>query len=198
MNESAEAIPGENLIVLRLGHRIERDKRMTTHVALTARALGADGIIIAARDSAVEEQIMDVINRWGGSFFVRSGAKWQDEIRKWKSLGGKVCHLTMYGVNLQDAIEEIRKQEKVMVVVGAEKVPGRLYGLADWNVAVGHQPHSEVAALAVFLDRYFEGKELKKEFEGGEMKITGGKFKKRVKLSSPRTTPAAHPEPSSR
>lgn len=166
-------------VVLRLGHRIERDKRVTTHVALAARALGADGVIIAARDTAVEEQIKDVVRRWGGEFFVRSGVNWRDEIKKWKSEGGKVCHLTMYGVNLPDVIEEIRKHEKVMVVVGAEKVPGAIYGLADWNVAVGHQPHSEVAALAVFLDWYFDGKEFKKEFEGGEMKITGEKFQKR-------------------
>jgi tRNA (cytidine56-2'-O)-methyltransferase len=34
-------------------------------------------------------------------------------------------------------------------------------------VAVGSQPHSEVAALAVFLDRLFEGRELSREFEGG-------------------------------
>jgi tRNA (cytidine56-2'-O)-methyltransferase len=42
-----------------------------------------------------------------------------------------------------------------------------MYQLADWNVAVGNQPHSEVAALAVFLDRLFEGQELTKEFDGG-------------------------------
>ena len=35
--------------------------------------------------------------------------------------------------------------------MGSEKVPGDLYGLADVNVAVGNQPHSEVAALAVLL-----------------------------------------------
>ncbi|TFG70124.1 MAG: tRNA (cytidine(56)-2'-O)-methyltransferase, partial [Methanomassiliicoccus sp.] len=29
------------IVVLRLGHRPERDQRVTTHVALTARALGA-------------------------------------------------------------------------------------------------------------------------------------------------------------
>ena len=32
--------------VLRLGHRPGRDNRMTTHVGLTARALGADRVII--------------------------------------------------------------------------------------------------------------------------------------------------------
>ncbi|MCG7848715.1 MAG: tRNA (cytidine(56)-2'-O)-methyltransferase, partial [ANME-2 cluster archaeon] len=32
-----------NIVVLRLGHRPERDQRVTTHVGLTARALGASG-----------------------------------------------------------------------------------------------------------------------------------------------------------
>ena len=52
-------------------------------------------------------------------------------------------------------------------MVGAEKVPAEVYQLADWNVAVGNQPHSEVAALAVFLDRLFQGEELGQQFEGG-------------------------------
>jgi tRNA (cytidine56-2'-O)-methyltransferase len=57
------------------------------------------------------------------------------------------------------------------VVVGAGKVPGELFGLADVNVAVGNQPHSEIAALAVFLDRLFEGRELKREFPGWKLKV---------------------------
>jgi tRNA (cytidine56-2'-O)-methyltransferase len=73
----------------------------------------------------------------------------------------------MYGSNLPDVIDEIRGCEDILVVVGAEKVPAEVYDLADWNVAVGNQPHSEVAALAVFLDRLFQGQELCGEFEGG-------------------------------
>jgi len=34
------------ITVLRIGHRISRDKRITTHVALVARAFGADKILI--------------------------------------------------------------------------------------------------------------------------------------------------------
>lgn len=80
---------------------------------------------------------------------------------------GKVVHLTMYGSRLQDVIEGIKRCDQIMVAVGAEKVPAEMYDLADWNVAVGNQPHSEVAALAVFLDRLLDGKELSQEFEGG-------------------------------
>ena len=42
------------VLVLRLGHRKERDKRVTTHVCLTARALGADGVILSGeRDDKI-------------------------------------------------------------------------------------------------------------------------------------------------
>ena len=59
------------------------------------------------------------------------------------------------------------KSKKLMIVVGAEKVPREVYDLADRNVSVGNQPHSEVAALAIFLDRYSGGKALEKGFRGG-------------------------------
>ena len=40
-------LPAEKrVIILRLGHRPERDKRITTHVALTARAFGAEGMLL--------------------------------------------------------------------------------------------------------------------------------------------------------
>ena len=38
------------LSVLRLGHRRERDKRITSHLGLTARAFGADEVILAGEE----------------------------------------------------------------------------------------------------------------------------------------------------
>jgi tRNA (cytidine56-2'-O)-methyltransferase len=38
-------------------------------------------------------------------------------------------------------------------VVGGAKVPPDLYRLSALNVGVGHQPHSEVAAVAIVLER---------------------------------------------
>jgi tRNA (cytidine56-2'-O)-methyltransferase len=155
------------VVVLRIGHRPERDKRITTHVGLVARAFGAEEMLLSGRDSHVEESLTDVAERWGGSFRLRPDVSWKGETTRWKEAGGKVVHLTMYGSNLPDVIDEIRECENILVVVGAEKVPADMYDLADWNVAVGNQPHSEVAALAVFLDRLFMGRELHGEFEGG-------------------------------
>lgn len=148
--------------VLRLGHRPSRDKRITTHVGLVARAFGADKIIISEKDRKVEHTLNDVTVRFGGPFQVISGVKWRSYIRKWK---GTVVHLTMYGEKLNDVIEKITRKKDILIVIGAEKVPKDLYELADYNVAVGSQPHSEVAALAVFLDRYLKGKGLRKKFK---------------------------------
>ena len=164
-----------DILILRLGHRPERDARITTHVGLTARALGAKGMLLTAPDRSEAESIEGVVKSWGGDFWVRTGVSYRAEIRRMKEKGGIVVHLTMYGVNLPDCIDRIRTEFKssrdMLVIVGAEKVPGDVYGLADYNVAAGHQPHSEVAALALFLDRLQEGDALAREFEGGELKI---------------------------
>ena len=88
----------------------------------------------------------------------------------------------MYGINLPDAIGNMKQPDKLMIVVGAEKVPFEIYGLADWNVAVGSQPHSEVAAVAVTLDRLSEGNDpLKnKKFEGAKLEVVPTECGKQV------------------
>ncbi len=78
----------------------------------------------------------------------------------------------MYGINIDEVIDEIRSSGKdILVIVGAEKVPRIYYELADYNVAIGHQPHSEVSALAIFLDRYFKGAELRFIYSDAELCI---------------------------
>ena len=154
---------GIKVCVLRIGHRPERDKRVTTHVALTARAFGASCFVLGdIEDQSVSESLRKVCERWGcGDFKYLSGVSSIKFINEWKNSGGSVVHLTMYGLHLDEVINTIRSSSKdLLVVVGASKVPRIFYELADFNVAIGHQPHSEVAALAIFLDRLFEGKEL--------------------------------------
>ena len=59
---------GERLDVLRLGYRNGRDPRITTHLALVARALGADGFLLAGdKDASMFENIDSVCERFGGS-----------------------------------------------------------------------------------------------------------------------------------
>ena len=124
------------------------------------------------RDRGVEQSVQKVVELWGGPFFIRSGQPWRKVIEDWRSSGGLVVHLTMYGLPIDEVLPSLRSgDEDLLVVVGAEKMPGELFDLADFNVAIGHQPHSEVAALAVLLDRIFSGSELKKEFKKGRLRI---------------------------
>ena len=149
--------------VLRLGHRPRRDKRVSTHLALAARAFGARVVYFTTRDEDVGASVRDVVERWGGDFRLEYVENWKSLVRSWT---GTVVHLTMYGLHVDDVISEIRSSERILVIVGAEKVPPEVFELAHYNVAIGHQPHSEVSALAVFLDRLFRGEELKRDFRG--------------------------------
>ncbi|MCX8174665.1 MAG: tRNA (cytidine(56)-2'-O)-methyltransferase [Candidatus Micrarchaeota archaeon] len=154
--------------VLRLGHRVGRDQRTTTHVFLVARAFGADeGVLCGEEDSQVVEGMRRVCAKWGGKFSVSQEKNWKVFLKKRKAEGWVVAHLTMYGVDFEEGVKKLREGRKnVVVVVGAGKVPKEAYHLADMNLAVGNQPHSEVAALAVFLDRFFCGRQFRKKFEG--------------------------------
>jgi len=151
------------ITVLRLGHRRDRDKRITTHVGLVARAFGVDQLLISTNDDGAVSTLEDVVDRFGGEFTIKSGVKWKALLKNWN---GVRIHLTMYGEHIDDALKKIPRDEDVIIIVGSQKVPGEVYGLADFNVAVGNQPHSEVAALAVFLDRFLEGDGLRREFDG--------------------------------
>ncbi len=153
--------------VLRLGHRPERDKRISTHVALTARAFGAKGIYFDTYDESVFESVKDVVKRWGGEFFIEH-VNWRRLLREFDGL--KV-HLTMYGIPLLEKLNEIRKADRVLVIVGAEKVPKEVYEMSDLNISIGNQPHSEVAALAVFLDRVLNGLVFKLEFPDAKIRV---------------------------
>ena len=158
--------------VLRIGHRLVRDDRATTHAALVARAFGADKIYMTGIDQSVGNTIASVTKRWGGNFQVEVIQDWKGIANSWKKEGGKVAHLTMYGINIDDATKRLLKEEKILVMIGSEKVPREAYDLADYNIAIGNQPHSEIAALAIFLDGMFQGKQLKKEHGGGRLKIS--------------------------
>jgi tRNA (cytidine56-2'-O)-methyltransferase len=168
-------MPEQEVAILRIGHRPERDQRVTTHVGLTARALGAKGMYLAAADKGVVQSIAGVVERWGGEFFCEDSVKWRSCIKDWKAQGGIVVHLTMYGLNLPDVIGDVRAHTKILVIVGAEKVPGEIYGLADYNIAVTSQPHSEISSLALFLDHLFLSNELGNEFLNAQIRIIPSK-----------------------
>jgi tRNA (cytidine56-2'-O)-methyltransferase len=163
------------IAVLRIGHRIDRDKRVTTHVALVARAFGADIIYITTKDEKIKKTIQSVCKRFGGTFQVQTGIDQKKIIKSWK---GSIVHLTMYGEELEKAVSYLDPHRDLLIIVGAEKVPPYFYEIADFNVAIGNQPHSEVAALALFLDRFTQAAWQKKEFHGNIQIIPCVKGKK--------------------
>ena len=167
-------------VILRIGHRPERDQRVTTHVGLAARALGAEGMYLAEADTGVVQTITDVVSRWGGTFFCEDKIAWRRCIHDWKGSGGTVVHLTMYGIDISDVISEIRRRENILVIVGAEKVPGEIFGLADYNVAVTSQPHSEISSLAIFLDHLFSGTKLTARYPDAKIRIIPSKAGKKT------------------
>ncbi|WP_017344165.1 tRNA (cytidine(56)-2'-O)-methyltransferase [Halorubrum sp. T3] len=177
MNDARE------VVVLRYGHRPGRDDRMTTHVGLTARALGADRVILPDNAGQSAETVRDITDRFGGPFAVELR---DDQKAFVGNFDGVVVHLTMYGERVQDVEDDVREAvgldrpevveeasppRDLLVVVGGEKVPWALYERADFNVGVTNQPHSEVAGLAVFLDRLFDGAELDREWADADRRV---------------------------
>lgn len=154
---------------------------MTTHVSLVARAFGADRVVIPAQAGHVSETVDDVIDRFGGGSFAVTEVS--DPLTWVKQREEPTAHLTMYGQPVQELIPEIRERTDtgpLTVIVGGGKVPGDLYDLATWNVAVTNQPHSEIAALAVFLDHYTEGAALETSFEDADFTVVPTEAGKRV------------------
>ncbi len=119
-------------------------------MALAARALGARTMYLEPPDPDLAERVRAVSARWGGSFEVVAAPQWKRIVREFN---GPVVHLTMYGQPIDRIEPRLARASRILVVVGGAKVPSELYRLATYNVAVGHQPHSEVAALAVVLTR---------------------------------------------
>jgi tRNA (cytidine56-2'-O)-methyltransferase len=127
---------------------------------------------LASKDKGIVQSIADVQDRFGGSFFVTDDVRWKACIREWKAVGGIVVHLTMFGLNLPDHGAEVsRSPEKMLIVIGAEKVPGEVYELADYNIAVSNQPHSEISSLAIFLYYLYGDSGLTREFANAHLRI---------------------------
>jgi len=92
----------------------------------------------------------------------------------------------MYGEKINKVVPVLQKEEKMIIVVGAEKVPREIYELADYNVSIGTQPHSEISALAVVLDRVQNGEQFDKSFAGAQRVIIPMKKGKNVEVTKTR------------
>lgn len=156
--------------VLRIGQRLVRDDRVTTHVALVSRAFGARRIFMNEVNPDIADTIGELNASMGGDFEVVLIDDWRQFLRR-HGRNTKVVHLTMYGECITGVQDRIRRESDILVVVGAGKVPREVYDVADYNVAVGNQPHSEIGALAVLLDRVQSGLQFDAEFAGARKRI---------------------------
>ena len=147
--------------IVRIGQRLVRDDRVTTHVALVSRAFGAERIFMTEVNPEIKGTLEKINKTWGGNFVVEFIDKWKTIVKK-------------------------KKEENLLVVVGAEKVPREIYELADYNVGVGSQPHSEISALAILLDRIQKGVQFEKEFPNAKRKIIPTKNGKNVQIKETR------------
>ena len=171
----------KDFIVIRYGHRDVRDYRVTSHCALVSRAFGASKMIVCeSRDEIAENTLKGINERWGGKFKVEFIQDWKTAITQLKKKGYTTVHLTMYGIPVQEIDTKIGKLNKVAILIGSQKVEREVYDTVDYNVSVTNQPHSEIAALAVFLDRVQNGAELNKDFKGSKIQIIPQERGKRV------------------
>lgn len=171
--------------VVRIGQRLVRDDRVTTHVALVARAFGCAKIFMTEVNPEIRDTLEKINNTWGGNFVVEFIDNWKSIVKK-KKEEYKIVHLTMYGESINDVDDQLRKEENLLIVVGAEKVPREIYELADYNIGIGNQPHSEISALAIFLDRIQKGEQFKNSFPGAKRKIIPTRKGKNVLVSGTR------------
>lgn len=172
--------------VIRIGQRLVRDDRVTTHVALVSRAFGAEKIFMTEVNPEIKDTLTKINKTWGGNFTVEFIDKWKPIVKKKKEEKFKIIHLTMYGESINKVQEQLQKEKNLLVVVGAEKVPREIYELADFNIGVGNQPHSEISALAILLDRIQKGEQFEKSFPNAERKIMPTKNGKNVQVKETR------------
>lgn len=170
--------------VVRIGQRVIRDDRVTTHVALVARAFGATRIYMNEINPEIKDTLSKINDTWGGNFSIEYMENWKPIIKMKKEENFKIIHLTMYGENINEIQSEIKKEKNLVVVVGAEKVPREIYEYADYNVAIGSQPHSEISGLAILLDRIQKGEQFNKFFSNAQRRIIPTKKGKNVVLET--------------
>ncbi len=172
--------------ILRIGQRLVRDDRVTTHVALVARAFGASKIYMNEVNPEIKDTLDKVNKTWGGNFEISFIDDWKKLVKEKKNDSVRIVHLTMYGEDINDVESKLEQEKDLLIVIGAEKVPRGIYDLADYNIAIGSQPHSEISALAIILDRISKGRKFLASFDNAQRKIIPTKQGKNVLVNKTR------------
>ncbi|MCS7097542.1 MAG: tRNA (cytidine(56)-2'-O)-methyltransferase [Candidatus Methanomethyliaceae archaeon] len=132
------------------------------------------------RDERILKTISKICEIWGGDFWIEFIESPLALMRNWKKRGAIIVHLTMYGIPINQALRNINLEKDVLIIVGGEKVPIEYYYESDYNIAIGNQPHSEVAALAIFLDRITNGTWEYLKFQNAKLVIIPSEKGKKV------------------
>jgi len=172
--------------ILRIGQRLVRDDRVTTHVALVARAFGASKIYMNEVNPEIKDTLDRVNKTWGGNFEISFIDDWKKLVKEKKNDSVRIVHLTMYGEDINNVESKLEEEKDLLIVIGAEKVPRGIYDLADYNIAIGSQPHSEISALAIILDRISKGRKFLASFDNAQRKIIPTKQGKNVLVNKTR------------
>ena len=133
--------------VLRLGYRKGRDPRITTHLALVSRALGATGFLLAGDDDPdLFANVQSVNDRFGGDMtceHVGGGMGWLKRFSQndaGDGAPGVVVHLTMYGEPYRSVLPRIRRDRPLTVVVGGAKgATCQMRTMSTSSSSPGHQ-----------------------------------------------------------
>ena len=70
--------------VVRIGQRVVRDDRVTTHVALVSRSFGAEKIYMTEVNPEIKETLDKINKTWGGNFEIEFIEKWKAIVKKKK------------------------------------------------------------------------------------------------------------------
>ena len=71
--------------VLRIGQRVVRDDRVTTHVALVARSFGAQKIYMNEVNPEIKHVISNINKTWGGDFEIEIISEWKKIVKEKKN-----------------------------------------------------------------------------------------------------------------
>ncbi len=71
--------------VLRIGQRVVRDDRVTTHVALVARSFGAQKIYMNEVNPEIKRTISGINKTWGGNFKIEIISEWKKIVKEKKN-----------------------------------------------------------------------------------------------------------------
>ena len=72
---------------------------------MTARAFGCQKVFLSKADSRVSKTVSAVVEKFGGDFSVENVTSIETFVKKWP---GVVVHLTMFGLPIDDFVEEFK------------------------------------------------------------------------------------------